>query len=165
MRHLNNHLVLVPCAAAKLDVPAAARDLYASANFQHMLRAALTEAADTTAVLGVPARVMILSAEHGLLELDTVVAPYDTKMGDAGCVTPAVLRDQLAATGATTVEAMLPAAYYDALAAAVADNNDDDTAPWIELLNVYEAAPGIGYQRGVASSLVRTAGTLSADAA
>lgn len=158
MREPINHLVVIPCAAAKLDVPAPAGQLYASANFAHMLRAAQATAADSD----VPAKVMILSAEHGLVDLDTVLAPYDTKMGDAGCVTAADVRAQLA--GATTITAMLPAAYYRTLAAAVAANNDDDTAPWIELLDVYEDAPGIGYQRGVATSLVRTAGTLPAAA-
>lgn len=155
-------LVVIPCAAAKLDRPAPARDLYASANFAHTLRAAEAEATDHERMTGVPATVMILSAQHGLLDLDTIVAPYDTTMGDPGAVTADTVREQLA--GHTTVTAMLPAAYYRVLAAAVAANNDDDTAPWIELLDVYEAAPGIGYQRGVATSLVRTAGTLPAAA-
>lgn len=158
------HLVVIPCAGTKLDRPAAARDLYASANFAHTLRAAQAEAADTARVLGVQAKVMILSAQHGLLDLDTVVAPYDVTMGDPGCITPAALAGQLAGQAATTVAAMLPAAYLTALTAAVALNNDDDTLPWVELLDVYEAAPGIGYQRGVATSLVRTAGTLPAAA-
>jgi hypothetical protein len=152
-------LVIIPCAAAKLDVPAAARDLYASDNFKHMLAAAEAHAADDAAYFGHTTKVMILSAEHGLLDLDTVVAPYDTKMGDKGCITADVVRDQLIALAPEAVAAMLPSAYFQRLWEAVTDLNENgaDTDPWIDLSNAYEAAPGIGYQRGVASALAREA--------
>jgi hypothetical protein len=151
----NSHIVVIPCAAAKADAAAPAAELYASANFAHMLRSAKAHAADTAAQFGTEVTVMILSAEHGLLDLDTVVAPYDTKMGDAGCITPDKLAAQLVARNITTVEALLPSAYFRTMWAAVTEVNDNgaDTDPWIDLYEVFEAAPGIGYQRGVAARL------------
>ena len=65
-------LIVIPCAAAKLDAPAKARDLYDSANFRHMLAAAEVEAAADAEHFGHTTKVMILSAEHGLLDLDTI---------------------------------------------------------------------------------------------
>lgn len=124
-----------------------------------MLASATTHAADTARVLGVTTRVRILSAEHGLVDLDTVLAPYDTKMGQAGQVAVTELVDQLVALAPHTIEAMLPAAYRRQLAKAVEfiNTEGDDADPWIELLDVFEASPGIGFQRGTASSLVRAA--------
>lgn len=148
------HLVVVPCAAAKLDTAAPASELYASANFKHMLAAAKATAADMD-----DAKVMILSAEHGLVELDEVLAPYDTKMGKAGCIAVTELIDQLVALAPASITSMLPSAYYRPVWEAVTFINEegDDADPWIDLMDVYEAAPGIGFQRGVASSLVRIA--------
>lgn len=62
---------LVGCAAAKLQRPAAARDLYTS----QLFRKAAAYAESTCDVW------FILSAEHGLVHPDTVLAPYDTKLG------------------------------------------------------------------------------------
>ncbi|AYD82017.1 hypothetical protein I5G60_gp22 [Mycobacterium phage Saguaro] len=160
-------LVVIPCAAAKLDIAAPAAKLYDSPNFRHMLAAAQAQAIDTERVTGHSAKVMILSAEHGLVELDQVLAPYDTKMGDAGQVTVTELVDQLVALAPQVIEAMLPTAYRRQLAKAVEfiREEGEDADPWIDLMDVYEAAPGIGYQRGVASSLARTAGLLEPVAA
>ena len=54
---------------------------------------------------------------------------------------------------------MLPAGYFQPVWEAVNFINEegDDADPWIDLMNTYEAAPGIGFQRGVASALVRLA--------
>lgn len=152
-------LVVIPCAAAKLATPAPAARLYDSANFRHMLTAAQVQATDTERVLGVSTKVMILSAEHGLVELDEVLVPYDTKMGQAGQVSADELVAQLVSLAPQAIEAMLPAAYRRQLAKAVEFINEEGSEedPWIDLMDVYEAAPGIGFQRGVASSLVRTA--------
>ncbi|AYP70009.1 hypothetical protein I5G62_gp23 [Mycobacterium phage CRB2] len=156
-------LVIIPCAAAKLDRPAPAAKLYDSANFRHMLAAAQTEAIDNERVMSQSTKVMILSAEHGLVELDAVLSPYDTKMGQAGCVGRDELVDQLVALAPRSIEAMLPGAYFRPLWEAVTFINEegDDCDPWIELMDVFEASPGIGYQRGTASSLVRTAGKIA----
>lgn len=138
--------VIIPCAAAKSSTPAAARDLYTSDNFRATLAAAESDAFDGATVL-------ILSALHGLLTLDQVVAPYDVKMGDPGSVTPEVVAEQAEALGMTwgaEVYAMLPGAYYRTLNTAL---RPLDVYP----LDVYEAAPGIGYQRGVVSSVRRFA--------
>lgn len=146
------HLVVIPCAAAKVDHAAPARDLYDSANFRHVLRAAEVIAADQG-----DTKVMILSAEHGLLELDAVVEPYDTKMGQRGCIGTDAVVDQLVSLAPQSVTSMLPAAYFQRVWEAVTFINEEgsDEDPWIELLDVYEASPGIGYQRGTASTCSR----------
>lgn len=146
------HLVIIPCAAAKVDAPAAARDLYDSANFRHALRAAEATAADQG-----DTKVMILSAEHGLVELDTVLAPYDTKMGRKGAVAVEVIIDQLVSLAPATITSMLPSAYFQPIWEAVTFINEEgsDEDPWIALMDVYEASPGIGFQRGTSSSLLR----------
>ncbi|UJQ86545.1 hypothetical protein SEA_PENGUINLOVER67_23 [Mycobacterium phage PenguinLover67] len=160
MRHNHaRHLVIIPCAAAKLDRPAPAAELYSSANFRHMLTAAIVTAADIAVQTGEAAKVMILSAEHGLVDLDTELAPYDTKMGQAGCIGTELVTDQLVELAPASITSMLPAAYFQRVWEAVSFINEEgsDEDPWIELMDAYEAAPGIGFQRGVASALVRIA--------
>jgi hypothetical protein len=123
--------------------------------FRHVLAAAEGEAAATAEALGVDTEVMILSALHGLVALDEVLEPYDVKMGDSGSITAHQLAEQLGDHGieyGDEIYAMLPKAYYRVLATA-AELADD-----IAVQNVFEAAPGIGYQRGVASSLLRSQG-------
>jgi hypothetical protein len=62
--------VLVGCVATKLERPAPARDLYSSPLFR--FRRAHAERS------GLPW--LILSAEHGLVEPDRVIEPYDTAL-------------------------------------------------------------------------------------
>lgn len=62
---------LVGCAAQKLDQPAPARELYTS----RLFRAALAYAEARCA------RTYVLSALHGIVELDQVVEPYDQRLG------------------------------------------------------------------------------------
>jgi hypothetical protein len=62
---------LVGCAAAKLSRPAPARDLYTSQLFRKA--SAYAEANSD--------RWYILSAKHGLVSPDTVLEPYDMKLG------------------------------------------------------------------------------------
>lgn len=159
MSHYARHLVIVPCAAAKAETAAPAAELYASANFRHMLTAAIATAADTAKLTGESAKVMILSAEHGLVELDEVLAPYDTKMGQKGCIGTELVVDQLLGLAPASITSLLPSAYFQRVWEAVSFINEEgsDEDPWIELMDAYEAAPGIGFQRGVASSLVRIA--------
>ena len=153
-RRFARHLVVIPCASSKVDHDAPAAQLYDSANFHPMLRSAQVFAADMD-----DAKVMILSAKHGLVELDQVLSPYDVKMGQAGCIDAVELVDQLVALAPASVTAMLPAGYFQPVWEAVSFINEegDDADPWIDLMNAYEAAPGIGFQRGVASALVRLA--------
>ncbi|MEU6261823.1 DUF6884 domain-containing protein [Saccharopolyspora shandongensis] len=79
-------LLVVPCGRAKLNHPATARLLYRSAHFRFVL------AGVERAAAGAPVRV--LSALHGLVSPDTVLAPYDVTMGDSG----SVAADRLAAS-------------------------------------------------------------------
>lgn len=60
-------VALVSCVKSKLDRPAPAKDLYTSALFR-ALRAYAENSADEW---------LILSAEHGLVEPDQVLAPYE----------------------------------------------------------------------------------------
>lgn len=152
-------LVVIPCAAAKHTGTHAARDLYASPNFAHTLRAAQLHATNAVDTHGQPttAKVMILSAQYGLVELNQQLAAYDVKMGQAGCITAAGIAAQLMELAPAAIESLLPAAYRTGLQAAVAALNDDEDNGWIEFMDVYEAAPGIGYQRGVAGVLARLA--------
>jgi hypothetical protein len=157
------HLVIIPCAAAKVDHAAPAAELYASENFAHMLVAARAVAADHTAFTGEAAKVMILSAEHGLVELDQVLTPYDIKMGKAGCVGTELVIDQLVALAPASIATLLPSAYLQPVWEAVTYINEEgsDEDPWISLADMFEAGYGrqfgIGFQRGVASALTRLA--------
>lgn len=72
-------LVIVPCGARKRDRPAAAKDLYISPYHRLCLRAAHA--------LTAPGNIRILSGQHGLLDLDTVIEPYNLRLGDPGSVT------------------------------------------------------------------------------
>lgn len=63
-------VVVIPCGAEKLDATAPARDLYVGSMFRMALAAAEAEIAGTSG------RILILSALHGLLELDTIVAEH-----------------------------------------------------------------------------------------
>lgn len=62
---------LVACSAQKLERPAPARELYCSPLFRKSLAYAERRCE----------RVYVLSASHGLVELDTVVSPYDRRLG------------------------------------------------------------------------------------
>lgn len=144
--------IVIPCGAAKVAHAAPARDLYTGSAFRHALAAAEGEAAATTDDLGQEAEVLILSALHGLVRLDQVLDPYNVKMGDADSITVDALAFQIPAVGmqwGDEVYAMLPKAYYSRLAQAAMMAED------IAVQDTYEAAPGIGYQRGVASNLMR----------
>jgi hypothetical protein len=79
-------LVIVPCGGRKLSAPAPAGQLYTGSYHLACRRAA--------AALTDPPRILILSALHGLLPLDRVIAPYDLRMGQPGSITPAALRRQ-----------------------------------------------------------------------
>tara|TARA_X000001036_G_scaffold428511_1_gene458404 strand:- start:258 stop:917 length:660 start_codon:yes stop_codon:yes gene_type:complete len=63
---------IIPCGSAKATEKTEARNLYTSQNFQAQL-----ECAEKNCDF-----VYILSAKYGLVKPDTVVAPYDVKMGD-----------------------------------------------------------------------------------
>lgn len=132
-------VVIIPCTGAKLDRPAPAAELYIGATFQPALKAARTLVGDT-------GRVLILSALHGLVELDAVIAPYDVRMGDAAAVDQpdriAELADQLAPHAGERVFTLLPNAYRHAIQTALAGTGAG-------IVNLYAGCRGIGDQRGV----------------
>jgi hypothetical protein len=79
-------LVIAPCGSRKQPVPAPAGRLYTGSYHLACRRAA--------AALTTPDRILILSALHGLLPLDRVIAPYELRMGQPGSISPSALRRQ-----------------------------------------------------------------------
>ncbi|MBG7697038.1 hypothetical protein HCJ76_02710 [Streptomyces sp. MC1] len=78
-------LVVIPCGSRKLGSPARSADMYVGSYHR-----ACRKAADALH----PDRLLILSARHGLLDLDDVIEPYDTPHGAADAVTSRVLLEQ-----------------------------------------------------------------------
>lgn len=122
-------LVVIPCGGAKATVPSFAGELYVG-SYHRAARAAAERVGAR--------RILILSALHGLLELDTFVEPYELRMGAPGSVDAATVRRQALELGeadAGDVVLLLPASY----AAAAAD-------AWPAATSVLAGEPGIGYQ-------------------
>ncbi|MGW7244545.1 DUF6884 domain-containing protein [Streptomyces sp. NPDC054804] len=78
-------LVVIPCGSRKLGSPARAADIYLGSYHR-----ACRKAADALQ----PDRLLILSARHGLLDLDDVIEPYDTPHGATDAITSEVLLEQ-----------------------------------------------------------------------
>ena len=136
---------IIPCGASKLDTEAAAADLYTSSTFRMALEAALAQ------VDGDRSAVLVLSALHGLIDLDTVIAPYDVKMGDAEAIDarPGTIAAQLLARDLldANIWSFLPRAYFAAL-----DIEAKSLSIWVA--EGYEATVGIGDQRRILSLAV-----------
>lgn len=98
-------IVVIPCGAQKLDSPAPAGMMYVGQ--QHRLA---RQAADTLA-RNLDARVLILSAKYGLLDLDTVIEPYDMTIGHPDAVTSLDVARQLIGMDARTIIALTPRDY------------------------------------------------------
>ncbi len=134
-------LILVPCGAAKRDLPSPARDLYVGGMFRMALKAA---EAIAKAQGG---KIMILSGLHGLLELDQVIAPYEQRMGEPGCVSTEELRRQAVDYGLIEERQVLVLAgrtYADAA-----------QSVWPDAQTPLAGLKGIGYQRQVLSRVIR----------
>ncbi len=71
----SRNVVLISCASKKLEVPSKVRDLYISTSFKFNL--AYAESLQ-------PDAIFILSAKHGLLSLDQIIAPYDETLNTKG---------------------------------------------------------------------------------
>jgi hypothetical protein len=107
-------IVLVACARTKLNVPAPARDLYVSPLFR--------KSRSYAERLGVPW--FILSAEHGLLPPDQLVAPYERYLPNTpdsyrtawGLWTVERLALLTGALDGRVIEVHAGAAYVDAIA-------------------------------------------------
>ncbi|MFJ9567173.1 DUF6884 domain-containing protein [Streptomyces fuscichromogenes] len=78
-------LVVIPCGSRKLGSPARSADMYVGSYHR-----ACRRAADALR----PDLLLILSARHGLLDLDDVIEPYDTPHGAPDAVTSQVLLEQ-----------------------------------------------------------------------
>lgn len=146
---------VVPCGGAKLDHAAPAHQLYTGSMFRHTFEnASRCAELDEAAGLG-PARVLILSALHGLIDPDTVLEPYDMRMGAPGSVSVQTLADQAAALGidfGAQVYALLPRPYLVRLDAALRTHD-------VYVQDVYEGCSGIGEQRRVNVHVGRPVGT------
>jgi len=79
-------LVIVPCGAAKAPFPRPAGELY-TGSYHRLTR----RAADA---LTSSDNIRIISALHGLLPLDQVIAPYDLRFGRPGSITAEQLQEQ-----------------------------------------------------------------------
>lgn len=88
---MTDHLaaVIIPCGGQKLDRPAPAGELYVGSYHREARRAA------DAIVEHAGGRVLILSAKHGLLELDQVVEPYEQVMGKPGSISRMALTGQV----------------------------------------------------------------------
>ncbi len=137
---------VIPCGGAKLARRAPASALYVGAMFRHTFdNATRCAALDVAAGLG-PARVLILSARHGLVDPDQILEPYDLRIDQPGSVTAATLAAQALELGidwGSQVYALLPRPYLARLDAALRTLD-------VYVQDVYQAATaGIGEQRRV----------------
>lgn len=139
---------IIPCGGKKVGHTTTARNLYTGSAFQ----LALATVEEAAALDG--ARVLIMSAKHGLLELDDMVAPYDVKLDRTTKAHEGIQLDELTEQALqlgldeSEVYAFLPAAYFERLHAAL-------SSVYAFPADCYEAAPGIGFMRGVLSSIRR----------
>lgn len=136
---------VVPCGREKLDRPAAARDLYRGQMFRQTLDNAEQAARRDSEALRCPARVLILSGKHGLVEPDRVLEPYNQRIDARGSVSVSTLVEQATAFGIgqrSQIHAMLPRPYFRRL-------NEALRTLYAYPLDAYEACQGNGEQRRV----------------
>ncbi len=138
---------VIPCGGMKLDRAAPAAELYIGSMFRHALvNVERLAAMDEDEGRG-PARVLVLSALHGLVGLGSVLEPYDLRMDAPGSVTVETLTAQALDLGidwGSQVYAFLPRAYLARLDEALRTLN-------VYMQDVYEACRGNGDQRRVLS--------------
>ena len=150
---------VIPCGAAKLDHPAPARDLYVGQHFRHALTNVQRLATLDDAEGRGPARLLILSARHGLIDPDTVLEPYEQRIDAPGAITTAQLTDQARALGidwGSQVYAVLPKPYLARLDTALRELD-------VYIQDIYEGAASIGEQRRVLSIIGRPPALAAAD--
>jgi len=133
-------VVVIPCGRAKLPHAAEAGRLY-TGSAHRMARQAADAIAERTG-----ARVLILSARHGLLDPSTVVEPYDETLTkrralDGPAPVARTAARQLAELAAPVVVSLAPNLYTDALAHAC-------RVTGAQLLAPLAGSRGIGEQRG-----------------
>ncbi|EWM19627.1 DUF6884 domain-containing protein [Kutzneria sp. 744] len=144
---------MLPCSAKKSSHPAPVRKLYIGSTFRQPLPVVTREAA-LTAIWGYDTRVRVLSARHGLLRLNEVIAPHEQRMEDLDTAATAVLRSlvcgQLTELAGkhdqVEISAFLPRAYLRGLAGAAALAGHLVT-------DVYKGCRGIGDMRHLIASM------------
>lgn len=143
-------IIIIPCSATKNPVsgPTPARDLYTGSNFQGNLKAAIAQVGE--------ANVRIMSAKHGLLELDQKIEPYDVKMGSKESLSQNMRRFtdfglQLSDLRGAQIETMLPQQYLKILKKAAAL----PSGIGVEIgVDHFAGSRGIGDQRSMAKKLL-----------
>lgn len=135
-------VVIVACGAAKLDHPAPAGEMYTGSYHRATRRAAAVLAGDA-------GRVMILSAEYGLLDLDTVIAPYEKRLPERQVPAEwvAMVRAQAAAAGIATAPVVLAGRAYVHGARQI----------WADAVAPLEGTRGIGDQLARLAEIYRPA--------
>ena len=131
-------LVIVPCGIAKLDRPAPAGHMYTGSYHR-----ACRRAADR-----LNARLVILSARYGFLTPNTLIEPYELRMGQVGAVTVPTLRAQARRMGidvAGTVTVLAGRDYADPV-----------SAVWPHALRPLDGTRGMPEQMAVLAELART---------
>lgn len=78
--------VVIPCGGAKRSERCPAGEMYVGGYHRACRKYANR--------LTMPARILILSAKHGLLRLTDVIEPYELRMGQPGSITTAVAWQQ-----------------------------------------------------------------------
>lgn len=124
-------VVLVGCVKTKLGSSAPAKDLYVSPLFRKAR--AYAEAAAP--------RWFILSAEHGLLEPETVIEPYDRRLSDTsadyrrtwGRQVLQSLRETLGSLDGLAIEVHAGSSYVDAIRDGLVRGGADVTEPLVGL--------------------------------
>lgn len=131
----SNMIVVVPCSGSKLEHPAPARELYTGSLFRLALRAARRLVDDDW--------IRILSARHGLVELERELEPYDTTWGDDDAIDALDLHRQVRRhrleLEPSFFVSLCPGAYTGWLRSCV---------PGDKLLTPLDGSRGIGEMRG-----------------
>lgn len=134
--------VIVTCGGRKRPGVAAhpAGELYTGTYHRLCQRAALS--------LTDPDRVRILSARHGLVALDALLQPYDTRIGEPTAITTMTLREQTRTYGLLDQQdvLVLAGAAYARLVRAV----------WPHAHAPLAGAGGIGHQQHLLATIART---------
>lgn len=133
-------VVIVPCGGKKSPGTLPAGSKYIG-SYHLMTRKAATAIAGRTG-----ARVIVLSARYGLLEMGDLVDDYDLTMGDAGAVTAGRVAEQAAQLGITDA------------AVTVIDGKkyaDVVTAVWPHAVRALDGTNGMPHQMKRMSEIVR----------
>lgn len=97
-----NPLIIITCGKSKRPTESPAWRMYTGTYFKMQMRWAIHTAATAQ-------NIRILSAKYGLIPLDTIIHPYDLRMGQPGSITAQQLRTQLDALTPTPTQILTTA--------------------------------------------------------